>query len=87
MTTGVAMYDRALELIDEGVLVAIIPAATPDGKRVGLFALSQDLDLAPVVKAGALSSSLGARAGVAAGLTFRTARQARLKGLVVHSGA
>lgn len=69
---GSSMYDRALELLDQGTLVAIVPVRTVDGSQVGLYALTQDLNASPLIKRAALSPLIGNRAACAIGLIFRT---------------
>ena len=69
---GRSMYERAMHLVEEGTLVAIVPVRSADNKDIGLYALTQDLDTYPVVKRAALSPRIGDRAACAIGLIFRT---------------
>ena len=64
------MYERAIQLVEEGILVAIVPVR--DGDQIGLYALTQDLEQSKIVKRAALSPKIGNRAACAIGLIFRT---------------
>lgn len=62
------MYDMALNLLNEGVLTAIIPTRTADGKQAGLYALTVDLETRPQMREWAKSTRKGDRAGMALGM-------------------
>ena len=67
---GRSMYHRALELVEQGVLVAIVPVT--DDEQDGLYALTQNLDDSKLIRSAALSPHMGNRAACAMGLIFRT---------------
>lgn len=78
-TSGRSMYEIALDLLDEGVITAIIP--TQAGNRIGLYALTIDLTTRPKMRKWAHSRSIGNRAGMAVGLTTVAVEAAREAGL------
>lgn len=82
---GRTMYERAVDLLDEGVLVAIVPTETPDGNMVGLYAIAQDLEHNEVVKIGALHHKVSVRAATALALTSKTRQIARRNGLKLRT--
>lgn len=65
---GRTMYEIALDLLDEGVLTAIIPTSTKDGSQAGLYALTVDLETRPDMRRWANSKRQGDRAGMALGM-------------------
>jgi len=78
---GQSMYDRAIELVEDGILVAIVAVRSSDNEHIGLYALTQDLKADKVVHRAALSPRIGHRAACALGLTMRTRRAATERGM------
>jgi hypothetical protein len=79
---GGSMYERAIELVSQGTLVAIVPVE--DGDKIGLYALTQDLEQSKIVKRAALSPQIGNRAACAIGLIFRTRQAVIERGMTLR---
>jgi hypothetical protein len=76
---GRTIYEKALDLIDEGISVAIVPICSADRDKIGLYALTVDLDVYPEMKKDAYSSHIRERETFALGMTVITSESAQDK--------
>lgn len=68
--SGQSIYDLALERVNRGIAVAIVPTETQDGELAGVYALTVDLSVRDDLRSAFYEQSAASRAGSAIGLLF-----------------